>query len=201
MQHFDFQSLMEMQSVVLPLAVLAIENDDDRDFMTEIYLRYRPLMHKTAARYFSSCPQDTEEAVSDALENLCRYIHRIRALAEADIPKYIVIVVRNACNGILRKRNPAEKTVDFLTLEDTADESPLLENILSKAGAQEILDSFAALSTRDKALIRLRHIDLMEYEDIAATLGISVSNARTALHRAKRRLEQSLKNRPLDKEV
>ena len=201
MQPFSFQSLMEMQSIVLPLAFLAIENDDDRDFITEIYLRHRPLMYKTALRFFPSCPQDAEEAVSAALENLCRYIHSIRALAEEDVPKYIVSVVRNACNGILRKRKTAENTVDFLLLEGTADDNLLLDNVLSKASAQEILDSFDTLSKRDKDLIRLRHIDLMEYEDIAEVLGISPANARTALHRAKRRLEQSLKKRPLDKEV
>lgn len=201
MQHFDFQSLMEIQGIVLPVALLAIENDDDRDFVTELYLKNRPLMYKTAMRYFSASPQDAEEAVSDALENLCRYLHNIRSLAQEDVPKYIVSVVRNACNGILRKRNPAEKSVDFLSLEDEADESLLLDNVLSNASAREILNSFAGLSERDKELIRLRHIDLMEYEDIAQTLGISISNARTALHRAKQRLEKSLKNNPHDREV
>lgn len=201
MQHFDMQNLMEVQGALLPLAILAIDNDSDRDFMTEVYLQNRPLMYKTAMRYFSSCPQEAEEAVGDALENMCRYLHNIRSLAQEDVPKYIVSIVRNACNGILRKRNPAEKTVDFLSLENEADESMLLENVLSKASAQEILDSFAGLSQRDKELIRLRHIDLMEYEDIAATLGISVTNARTALHRAKQRLEKSLRNNPLNREV
>ena len=194
MQHFDFRNMMEIHGAILPLAVLMLEDDQDRDFMTDVYIRYKPLMYKVAMRYFANRPQDAEEAMSDAVENMCRYIKNVRGVPEEHLPKYIVCIVRNACNYLLRKRNafrrPQEEAVDFQSLETTADESALHEVILSRETALEILHAFPSLSQRDRELIRLRHIDLLEYEEIAEVLGISVATARTALHRAKRRLEK-----------
>jgi len=49
---------------------------------------------------------------------------------------------------------------------------------------------YAELSERDRELIRLRHMDQMNYEDIAVVIGLSESSTRTAVSRAKKRLKQ-----------
>ena len=44
------------------------------------------------------------------------------------------------------------------------------EMAFSKVNALALLNSFHQLSPRDKELIRMRHIDLMEFSDIAQAL-------------------------------
>lgn len=77
-----------------------------------------------------------------------------------------------------------------MELEHIVDEDAYHDIILSKFNAIELLDSFKQLSDRDKELIRMRHIDLMDYDEIAETLNISLPTARTAVFRAKQRLEK-----------
>ena len=52
-----------------------------------------------------------------------------------------------------------------------------------------LLESFDALSSKERILIQMRHIDKMEYREIALELGITEQAARVALHRAKRHLQ------------
>jgi len=105
-----------------------------------------------------------------------------------------VRIVRNACNARLKQiyasQNRNVYYADPRELEQTEDEDAMHEVVLSRYNAIELLNSFQELNDRDKELIRLRHIDMMDYSDIAKTLGISLSTARTAVFRAKQRLEK-----------
>ncbi|NLO13311.1 MAG: sigma-70 family RNA polymerase sigma factor, partial [Clostridiales bacterium] len=62
------------------------------------------------------------------------------------------------------------------------------EAALSRFFAVDLLQSFGQLNEREKQLIRLRHIDGMEYEDIALILGMKEAAVRTALSRALKHL-------------
>ena len=59
--------------------------------------------------------------------------------------------------------------------------------MLSHLRANDLLMSFDRLSSRDQELIRMRHIDYMEFEEMAHEMGMTVSAVRTALFRAKKR--------------
>lgn len=192
MQSFDYHKMMELHGTIIPLAILMLENDEDRQFMTDIYVQYKPLMYKTAKRYFSSDMNEIEDAVSSAVLNMCKYCSTVRSVPESRLPSYIVCIVRNACNARLKQIYASQKQyvyyADPMELEQVAGEDVLHEVILSKYNALDLLNSFQQLNSRDKDLIRMRHIDMMDYEEIAETLGISLITARTAVSRAKQRL-------------
>ncbi len=194
MQPFDYQQMLALHSTVIPLAIMALENDEDQQFMIGIYIQYRPLMYKAAQKYFSTNPAEIEDAVGDALLNMCKYCNHIRSQPASRLPSYIVTIVRNACNARLKQiyaahsRNAAY--ADPAELEQLVDENAYHDIALSKFNALELLDSFRQLNERDKELIRMRHIDMMEYDEIAETLNISLPTARTAVFRARQRLEK-----------
>lgn len=195
MQPFDYQKMLELHGTIIPLAILAIENDEDRQFMIDVYVQYKPLMYKAAKKYFSSNPNEIEDAVSNAVLNMCKYCNRIRSsVPSIRLSSYIVTIVRNACNARLKQIYAAQSQnatyADPMELEHIVDEDAYHDIILSKFNAIELLDSFKQLSERDKELIRMRHIDLMDYDEIAETLNISLPTARTAVFRAKQRLEK-----------
>lgn len=195
MQPFNYQKMLELHGTIIPLSILAIENDEDRQFMIDIYVQYKPLMYKAAKKYFSSNPNEIEDAVSNAVLNMCKYCNRIRSsVPSIRLSSYIVTIVRNVCNARLKQIYAAQSQnatyADPMELEHIVDEDAYHDIILSKFNAIELLDSFKQLSERDKELIRMRHIDLMDYDEIAETLNISLPTARTAVFRAKQRLEK-----------
>lgn len=191
---FDYQKMMELNGTIIPLAILILENDEDRQFMTDIYVQYRPLMYKTAKRYFSSDINELEDAVSNAVLNMCKYCSTVRSVPTTRLSSYIVCIVRNACNARIKQIYASQKQhayyADPMELEQIIDEAALHDVILSKYNAIELLNSFQKLKDRDKELIRMRHIDMMDYDEIAETLNISLISARTAVSRAKQRLEK-----------
>ena len=69
-------------------------------------------------------------------------------------------------------------------MADVEDVNASNETALSRFFAVDLLQSFGQLNEREKQLIRLRHIDGMDYEDIAVILGMKEAAVRTALSRA-----------------
>ena len=51
---------------MIPIIILAIENDDDREFMTALYMQYHSLMYKLIFDIVKS-PWDTEDILQEVL--------------------------------------------------------------------------------------------------------------------------------------
>ena len=68
MKNFDMNQIMGLSGAVLPLSILLIENDEDRQFLTEMYLQYRPLMYKIAFQFFLKVDGSLEKAAMKADE-------------------------------------------------------------------------------------------------------------------------------------
>jgi RNA polymerase sigma factor (sigma-70 family) len=62
--------------------------------------------------------------------------------------------------------------------------------VFDRIQAADWLDAFEQLSPREKDIFMMRHVDLMEYEDMAATLGMTEGALRTALSRVKKKVER-----------
>ncbi len=191
MQYLPGHETMELYGTILPLAILLIENDEDRQFLTEMYLQYRKLMYKTASHYFHSNYNEIEDAVSASVERMCKYCKNIQDVPCNKRTAYIVRLVENVCRtrirAIARQRDreqfPAEENWET-DIPDTEDTETI---VFSHLRANDLLMSFDRLSPRDQELIRMRHIDYMEFEEMARELGMTVCAVRTALFRAKQR--------------
>ena len=55
--------------ITLPLMILAIENDDDRAYITELYLKYRKLMYSVAIEIVRD-PHIAEDMVASAVTEM-----------------------------------------------------------------------------------------------------------------------------------
>lgn len=70
MQPYDAKLMMETVGTTLPLAILLIEDDEDRQFLTDLYLEYRNLLYKEAMRFFCDSPSEIDDAVSGSAERM-----------------------------------------------------------------------------------------------------------------------------------
>ena len=90
--------------LLLPMAILTMEDDDDRGYMTRLYREYRALMLKTAWEY-SKDNETVEDIVSESCIALIRHIDQLKAMDKAAIRSYIVITVRNKAIDDFRKQS------------------------------------------------------------------------------------------------
>lgn len=174
----------------LPLALMLMDKEEDRQQIARLYLEYSGLMRKIAAQYFPKSLHDQEDAVSDAAMRLCKNADSILRLECHKIPAYIVKICRSSCIDRLRKRRTEALCAGDEVLDMVQDKEHSLDAAMSRSYAISLLKSFSGLSQRDQELIRMRHIDQMDFEEIAQIMGISAVSARSAISRAKQRLQE-----------
>ena len=199
MQNFTVSQFIGMSGAAFPLSILLIENDEDRQFMTELYLQYRSLMYKIAAQFFGDSPAEMEDAVSGAVERLCKKCETLKQVACNKRAAYIVSTVRNGCLSRLREIGRQRRNRDFGADSEVIDRIPdpvdVQGIVFDRVFASDLLDAFPELSEKDRQLIRFRHMDMLKYAEIAQLMGMTEIAARTAVSRAKSKPERLAMNR------
>ncbi len=79
-----------------------------------------------------------------------------------------------------------------------ADPSPQADpagGLLRQEAERELRAALAELPERTRAVLALRYFDNMEYQTIASTLGLSLGNVKTLIHRGKIALTKKMRER------
>lgn len=107
-------------------------------------------------------------------------------------------VVRTHLGKSLR-RAPTQELPEDQTLEnalpDLSIESDPAGGMLRKEAERELRAALAELPERTRTVLALRYFDNMEYHTIASTLGLSLGNVKTLIHRGKIALAKKLRER------
>lgn len=181
--------------IPVPVLVLAMLNDSDREFLQELYFQHRKTMYHVARKHFADKPEELEEAISITLERMCRYVKKLREVPSNKMKAYVVLMIENVCRNRLRQiiREREQGTIPFddsnLYNTDTVSIDPY-ETLFDYVDGKTLLASFQGLSQRDQDLIWMRHVERMDYTEIADELHMNAGAVRTALSRAKNRLEE-----------
>lgn len=186
---FDLHNIC---SVCFPIPILLILNEDEKAYISTIYVKYRGLLYKAATKYFPGNTHEVEDAVSSAVEKICRYSSSVMKIPEERIPSYLVKIVDNVCRTRLRQMKHGIVIESYSDETDPNEsieygENPY-ETVFDYADTVSLINSFDALNERDKELIRMRHIDQMDYKEIAKEFGMNINTVRTAIFRAKQKL-------------
>lgn len=194
MQTLNVHQLLELYGTMLPLAILLVNDDEDQAFLCEVYLQYKALIYKVASDYFKHNQAEIEDAVGESVERLCKYCKKFRAIPFNKMPAYVVKLVENVCRTRLRaimvEKEHYAFSMDEEQSEQLSSQDSVLETVFSHFYAEELLVMFDQLSERDRELIRMRHVDQMSYAEMATALRMNEGAVRTALSRAKQRLEK-----------
>jgi RNA polymerase sigma-70 factor (ECF subfamily) len=89
---------------------------------------------------------------------------------------------------------PEEQTLDN-ALPDISGESDPAQGILREETERELREALAELPERTRTVLSLRYFDNMEYHTIASTLGLSLGNVKTLIHRGKIALAKKMLER------
>ncbi|MBC5800369.1 MAG: sigma-70 family RNA polymerase sigma factor [Candidatus Eremiobacteraeota bacterium] len=111
-------------------------------------------------------------------------------------------IARNVVRTYLAKsqrRAPTQELGEDRTLEDALpDTSPEADpslGILRAEAESDVRAALAELPDRTRTVLSLRYYDDMEYQAIAQTMGLSLGNVKTLIHRGKLALAERLRER------
>ena len=176
----------------------------DMDAFSELVSLYE----KKALSFTYRMLKNTAEAEDATQEAFLRVFDKIDTFRESSsFSTWFYTVLNNICLDILRKRARSADTVSInqtspdddeyeLQLEDSA---PGPYEQLQKNTARELLEeALTKLSDEHRAVIIMRDINGLDYEEIAKVLGVSLGTVKSRIYRARLALRKILEeNREL----
>lgn len=181
---------------MFPLMILAIENESDRAFVEDIYIKYRHLMYYTVKKMIHS-DQDAEDIINEAILRLIKNITTIRELNTFSLRKYIMSTTKTTTINYLGKKK-MKSQYEFIPPDN------MLEGIPSDAGSdadgvliqladiQQLKDALRLLPKYEYEVLFMREYDGLTDAEIAGLLGKKENAIRSYASRAYRHAQDLL---------
>ena len=171
-------------------ALIAAAQGGDREAFNQLVVHYQSLVYNVAYRIVGG-PDEAADATQDAFISAYRGIARFRG---GSFRSWLLRIVTNSCYDQLRakKRKPttsidADPDQDWQEWMVDSGEQPdeRAERLALGRLIQRGLDELPA---EQRAVVVLRDIQEMRYDEISTTLGISLGTVKSRLNRGRRKL-------------
>jgi RNA polymerase sigma-70 factor (ECF subfamily) len=190
------QSIPDVSDEALVRAVL----DGDRDAFGQLVERYK----RGIASFIGASVRQPSDVADLAQETFLRaYAHL--GTFNPDLGRFstwLYHIARNVVRTFLGRsqRRPAlvelgeEQTLEN-TVADPSREADPAGGVLRAEAEAEVRAALAELPERTRTVLSLRFYDNMDYQTIASTMGLSLGNVKTLIHRGKLALAHKLRER------
>lgn len=141
-------------------------------------------------RYALSIVHDQETAKDVVQDCLSKIWSRRKELSNIEkVNAWTFRIVRNRCIEILRKDRYTDLDDKVISMwqNDSVEQNAINEDFMS--WMKEILKS---LPQKQQEVFHLREIEDMSYQDIATTCGLTESDVKVNIHRARKRVKEAM---------
>lgn len=168
---------------MLPLVILAIEDENEKAFMTWLYLQYRRLIYSKVRKIVGN----TDEA-EDLLQSVVEKLPLLRAMEQSKLVNYIISTAKNTAYNSLRGK---EQEILWEDQEELVDPAPMPEeHILAQEDLSRLARVWIDLDKKTQYLLSAKYILKKSGKEIASDLNMPPDNVRMALVRARRKARQ-----------
>ena len=129
------------------------------------------------ARNILGSEEEAADAVQDALIKLWFFRDRLDGYDNPAAPA--AVILRRVCLSALRTRKTTTDIEEALTIE---------AETYSEAISPELMAAIETLPQMEQAVLKMKHLEEMETEEIAALTGTTPGAIRTALSRARKKV-------------
>lgn len=147
--------------------------------------RIRPALLRLAIRYM----EDTDEA-EDIIQDVLLKLWFLRANLDRyrSVDALAVVITKHLCFNRLRKTKT--EFVDLQQSIDVDSGETADKQLLESEEMEEVLKAITALPDLQQAVLRMKHIEGFEVEEIARLTGSTPIAVRTNLSRARKRIRE-----------
>ncbi len=181
--------------IMMPNCILAIEDDDDRAFMEDLYLSYESLMYDTVYGILKH-PADAEDVVQSALLKLIDKIQLLKTRSRDQMVNYVITTCKHKAYNYIRD-NKTQRGLVFEDCDGIPDTGAEEEHAMDLHFIRrEELDCLARvwprMDERSQYMLEAYYILEMSTKEIGGELGIKPGSVRMALTRARQKAYELL---------
>lgn len=177
---------------MIPLIILTIEDDDDRDYMSDIYTSYNRLMY-SQIQQITNDGWATEDIMQSVLIKLIDKISLLRTLTKPKLINYIITASQNTALNYLRSKSTSADLFYEDELNNVADQTANIEErILFNDVIRDFNNAWELLDDRNKRLLRMKYILDKTNDEIAQELKMKPESVRMALTRARKIIKENM---------
>lgn len=179
---------------MIPFVILAIEDEEDRAFMEDVYIQYERLIWSEIRKLLNE-EDDPEAVFQDCLVKLIRHVEKLRSLDRRNMINYIITTVKHTCVDVLRQKNPCVESIDD---EDWNGRNLLQteEDLESLAYRREAVSQLGfiwpLLDERSRYLLEGKYFLGLSTREMGAKLNITHDSVRVELFRARTKAKKLL---------
>ena len=175
----------------VPIVILRMEDEDDRQFVAELYQKYKLNMYFTARRIVKD-PHTAEDMVQESCIAIINNLEKVKAVEICRRRAYIVSLVKNISVNYIVKRDRQSKysfiADDEILSQQPDPDSDIEKDLIGNCEIAIIKSALLMLSEKDRTILRMKYFDDLRDGDIANYLNIKASSVRYYLTLARRRL-------------
>lgn len=186
---------------MIPYCIMVIENDDDREFMSFLYVTYKQLMYSEIRKIVKKDP-DAEDVMQDVLEKLIDKIPLLRSRNRDQLVNYIISACKfTALNFNRDNGNKRETTFeDFVALADSEYDTHQIELRLIKDSELDVLKQvLTQMDERTRCLLEGYYFLDKSISELGAELGIKPDSVRMLLTRARKKAFELLQKEGVER--
>lgn len=182
------------------LAIEAIEDEQEREFIGELFDRYSKRV-KALAWGILGNEEDAEDAMGTTFYKVIKYKNKFIGINENMIKGRLKLITQCTCYDMLDKKNGLSVTSISNAVEDDEgtvndleipDDFDILEDIVRRESIEVVMKGLDSLKTPDREIVILRYYDELSNVEIADLLSMNVSTVGTNLQRSLAKLKKEL---------
>lgn len=178
---------------MLTWAILAIENENDREFIERLYTQNYAVMLQKAKGILKNS-QRAEDVVEAVMLKLIDRIDLLHNCNQTSLRSYLLTCVRNEAIGQLRKDGklyPGDAEEKLRILPDGSD--AVDAKLLYREQVRSLVKALQSLPERECLALRMKYYENMSDAEIGTILGIKASAVRSLIGRARRKAFELLR--------
>ncbi len=182
MAYFCIMSAARLIPFALAAAIQCCDSEEDRAFMTSLYLNNSRRLFKYA---FHLCGnrQDAEDAVQDAFLSLVPKSSELRAMQTDRVTAYLFTTLKHAVWLAYRKKKRITETEQRRLSKYSAEEVPSFDYTFD-----EMMETLPRLSEKDQVLLQMKYFLRMSDSEIADRFQVKPCSVKMMVRRARQRL-------------
>ena len=167
-----------MESQIIKKAITG-----DSEALTVLIDKYKDIAYNLALSIVKN-REDAKDITQDSFLKVLENINRFRS--DSKFSTWLYKIVYNQSIGFAKKKNRTN-SIDYLVLADTPVESEKQEDKI-----QDLYKAINLLADTDRNIIMLFYLAEKSIKEIAQITGLSISNIKVILHRARKKLFEKM---------
>ena len=169
---------------MISCAINSLEDENDRDFIIQLYQEFKYIMLSTAKKYVSN-PEDQEDIVQESIIKLIEKVDLLRSKERCVLAAYVVFTVRNKAKNYLR--HASVEKAHFDEMDESMEYQALDDLMVLKERTILIEDVLKQLSDDERTLLIGKYVLGDSDEELGKQLNCKPASVRMKLTRARRK--------------